>query len=419
MEDYPMKKSAQITQLRVANFKRIEEVTVDIDGNVLIGGANAQGKSSLLDAVMVGLVGGASIPPDPVHHGKDKATISLTLDNGLVVERTITPDRKHKLKVTGRDDASTTPQRWLDDHIKSITLDPLAILSMPAQKQSDLLRSLVGVTTTDLDEDRETAFNERRDVSRDLRAAQAELAGAKPHVADAPKERVSTDKLSQQLQEAVKGQADFDAMQAEHARETSRYNDTKADIERTEKRLAALKAELEACIDAGKKRLAAINAWVKVDVTKVRDQLADAGRLNDAFASNASRTAISTRVTSLEEAQTGLTDVIIEIDSQKAHRLAAAKWPLDGLSIGDAGVTFNGVPLEQASQAEQLRVCVALAAASKPDVGIVLVRDGCRLDAASLKLLLTLVTEAGLQAFVERVGLGDAGAVIIENGFVK
>jgi len=416
MEDYM---SAKITRLNVANFKRIEEVSVDLDGNVLIGGKNAQGKSSLLDAIWAGLSGGAAIPPDPVNHGKDRATIEIELDNGLVVQRTITPDRKHKLKILGREDAKTTPQRWLDDHIQSITLDPLAVLTMPAQKQADLLRELAGIDTTELDNSRSEAFEQRTEVGRRLRDAEAELKAHPDVVPGLPAERVSTQELSTQLQEAMASCAEFDKANDEYQRANARYREINEDIERTKKRLAMLEADLEATIAEGRRLRGVVDKWVKPDVDAIRNQIANASHINEGIASNAKRAKLEERVSSLREAHTGLTEVIASIDEEKAAYLAAAKWPLDGLSVGDSGVTFNGVPLEQASQAEQLRVCVALAASSRPDVGVVLVRDGSRLDEDSLRLLLTLVSEAGLQAFVERVGVGDAGAVVIENGSVK
>jgi hypothetical protein len=88
------------------------------------------------------------------------------------------------------------------------------------------------------------------------------------------------------------------------------------------------------------------------------------------------------------------------------------------LGIADGAVTFQEVPLSQASQAEQLRVGMALALAGKPEIPVALIRDGSHLDDESLALLADYAQEAGAQVWIERVGSHDAGAVVIEDGMV-
>ena len=66
--------------------------------------------------------------------------------------------------------------------------------------------------------------------------------------------------------------------------------------------------------------------------------------------------------------------------------IEAAEMPIDDLGLGDDGITYKGVPFEQASQSEQLKVSAAIGLALNPG-GIMLIRDGSLLDTKSLETL--------------------------------
>ena len=93
-----------------------------------------------------------------------------------------------------------------------------------------------------------------------------------------------------------------------------------------------------------------------------------------------------------------------EIDLEKEGRVARAIFPVPGLAFGHDGLLLEGVPFEQASQAEQIRVSVAMGAALHPQLRVLLVRDGSLLDERSLALLGELAAERDLQVWLERVG---------------
>jgi hypothetical protein len=104
---------------------------------------------------------------------------------------------------------------------------------------------------------------------------------------------------------------------------------------------------------------------------------------------------------------------------EKREAIAAAKFPVDGISFGDNEVLLNGVPFVQASDAERLCCSIALAMAMNPKLRIIRVRDGSLLDDDSMKLLARMAEEKDYQVWIERVdGSGRVG-VVIEDGRVK
>ncbi|HEY5960279.1 MAG TPA: hypothetical protein VIV60_27185, partial [Polyangiaceae bacterium] len=111
-----------------------------------------------------------------------------------------------------------------------------------------------------------------------------------------------------------------------------------------------------------------------------------------------------------------LTKKIADIDESKRQQLANAKWPVPGLGFTEEGVTIDGQPFEQASQAEARVVSFAIGAALNPELKVALIDDGEKLDKTSMKHLAKLAAEKDMQVWIERVGDGDAGAIIIEDG---
>lgn len=111
---------------------------------------------------------------------------------------------------------------------------------------------------------------------------------------------------------------------------------------------------------------------------------------------------------------------IDEIDKAKRKMLADARFPVEGLSVEAGAVTLNGLPLKQASSAEQLRCCLAIGAALNPKLRTMLVRDGSLLDEDSLRLVAEwaeLHDMHDMQVIMERVGKA-AGGIVIEDGEV-
>ena len=72
----------KITRLEIESFMGVKAIGVDIapDGSmVVVGGHNAQGKSSLLRAIEVLLEGMAACPEEPVRRGAKAASITAWL----------------------------------------------------------------------------------------------------------------------------------------------------------------------------------------------------------------------------------------------------------------------------------------------------------------------------------------------------
>ena len=423
----------KILKLNSSNVKRLVAVEIQPDGSVVvIGGKNGAGKTSVLDSIMYALAGGKALPAEPVRKGERRAKIVVDLEGGLRVTRTFDPSGS-KLTVTDQGTKRSSPQKLLNGLCGQISFDPLEYSRMSAKAQAEVLRRLVGVDTTELDELRAGAYEARRDANRDAKRTGAELATMEQHDGV---ERVDVAALADDLARcnmelsAHEQQSDKLHVKNGHARAM-----VASEASLTEEIIAA--AELIKKMEADRKVL-------RKDITKIRadnkaaaavldgkrpalemaivqadQRLRSADDTNKMARENEEYSQKAARLDRWEAETRKFSDEIARIDDAKREALAEADFPIDGLGFCEDGVTLAGVPLEQASQAELLRVSVAMGLALNPTLRVLLIRDGSLLDDDSMRLIAEMAAKADAQVWLERVGEGDKSAIIIEDGQIR
>src|SRR5690606_22747435 len=154
-----------IVELRAENVKRLQAVTIRPDGNVVvIGGRNAQGKTSLMDSIECALAGGRTIPIEPVRRGERKARIVVDLGE-IVVERTFSP-KGTALEVRNADGVpQKSPQALLDSLTARVCFDRLAFAREEPAKQDAILKQVLGLDFDELDARRAKLYADRRDAN--------------------------------------------------------------------------------------------------------------------------------------------------------------------------------------------------------------------------------------------------------------
>lgn len=421
----------KIIKMSAENVLRLKAVEIAPDGSVVrIKGNNGQGKSSVLNAIQMALGGKDVQPPRPIRDGADSAQVVLDLGDFIVTRRWTSNDRSY-LEVKSREGAKyPSPQAMLDKLVGSLSFDPLEFVRMDAKRQAQTLRVLVGIDTSDLDAQRQAVFEQRTEVNRSLAQAKARLATL-PEV-EAPAEEVSLSALIEHQQKLLAEKSANDKVRSESVMADRRAADAVRAVKNAESTVARIRAELEqaekdlelARLQAEKVSVRAAelkqqaDALADPDLSAVAEQMRTAEETNRRVRARKAREAEAAQLRQLEERADTLTKSIAKIDADKGAQLAAAKFPVAGLSFDDNGVTFNGVPFSQASAAEQLRVSLAMGLAMNPKLRVMLVRDASLLDEKSMAIVEQMATEAGAQVWLEIVSTSGAG-VIIEDGTAK
>lgn len=418
----------KIVKLQTENVKRLKAVSITPSGDcVVIGGRNAQGKSSVLDSIEMALGGKDSIPDVPIRRGEKSARVILQLDGpdgGIVVTRRFT-EKDSYIDIKRADGKKVgAPQALLDSLCNRVAFDPLSWIRGKPSEQAETLRKLVGIDFRQLDAKRRELYEQRTDTNR-IAKQEAAAAEAIP-IVNAPDEPVSVSGLVDELKrrQAQNRDIDADAKLLEEtkqimARIVNEANGIKAEIARLNAKLEEMRAEYAGHANREELLVKTTSAAVRADTAEIERQIAGAEEINEAVRlrrDRAQRMALADKYANEAEK---LTAAIDAIDRQKADTLSAARWPIPGLGFDGEGVTFKGVPLEQASSAEQTRIAVAIGLALNPKLPVVLIRDGSLLDEQSLAAVAEQSKAAGAQVWVERVGKGAECSVIIEDGEVS
>lgn len=401
----------KIVQLSAENIKRLKAINIKPDGSIVqITGKNGQGKTSVLDCISYGLEGKDALPPKPVRDGEDDGWVSIDLGEDLehvdyVVNRKIGSDGKVYLSVESKEGAKfPSPQKLLDSLTGDLTFDPLAFTRLSPKEQLVTLKKVAGLDFDQLDEDRKSFFEQRTEIGRMTKTAEAQL-NALPLVKDLPSKPIDLDGLMATQEQMQKQDRDNCALRSE----LENVKNTKSNLEKQLKDIT--------------KRFNTLNEQVSKledpDLESVKKQIVEAQEINIKLSKSESRKALAKKVREYSTEYDKLTEQINSIDQQKADNIKNAKLPIDGLTIDENGVILNDVPFEQLSSAEQLKISVAMGIAINPKLRIMLVRDGSLLDEDSMKMMGEMAETNNMQIWIERVGSDESVGIFIEDGSVK
>ena len=429
----------KIVSLVAENVKRLRAVEIKPDGSLVqIAGKNGSGKTSVLDSIYYALAGGNALPSKPVRRGEESARIRLDLGE-IVVTRRFGADGKTSLVVEGANGARfPSPQRMLDALVGSIAFDPLEFTRMEPREQFETLRGLVklDVDIDALDGKSKTDFEARTDVNRRSKSLRAQ-ASAIVVPDDLPAQPIDTAALLRQMQEAGehnagieqrKGRREQAAREVEAARREA--ENARTDGKKLRQRAADLITEAErAEADAVAKdqRAAELDAKLQaaeplpapIDASTIRAEVEQAGRTNKLVEQRDRRTQIEADAEKAEAEAEQLTANIAERARVKTEAIAAAKMPIEGLTFGEQEILLNGLPLDQASDAERLRLSVGIAMAANPKLRVLRIRNGDVLDPDSLALLQQMVEAADYQCWMEVVRPTGPVSVVMEDGMSR
>lgn len=407
-----------ITQLKAENIKRLKAISITPDGSaVVIGGNNAQGKSSTLDAILMGLGGKRAFDKEPVRQGEDQANITIELSGDYVVHRSIRADGKTELTVRHKNgDKYDRPQQLLDGLMSKISFDPLEFERLEPAKQRVLLLQVCGAgeQIEEVTRQRATLAAELTERSRDRRTLTEEI-GRLPYYPEVTG-KVESSEIAGQMQQASVAAAEAARVDQQILQAKSEGKALLARVEDLKQQLAFAEEKIREKGEMVKALVAARAQMVVPDLEALRNQLAQLEMINSKWQTNEHLATRRQQLVEAEQREQGVKQKIAEVEAHKTAILAAAKMPIEGLSVSEAGVVFNGVPFEQASQGERLKISTAIGLALNPELKVLLLRDGSRLDENNLRMVAEMAAAAGAQVWIERVSKGEECSVIIEDG---
>lgn len=377
----------------VENFKGVREITLSPEGSlVVIAGGNGAGKSSFIDAfVELFDPKGTRLTPMPIREGEEEARAEFVdTDLDIRVVRTWKKNDAGRLEVFALDGAKySKPAEVVAKLTGGLIFDPVAFLNLDEKKQRDALLAKVDLPF-DIDEvarEKADAEGRRLEAGRDVKRLEGALASLPKPVAGTPSEEASAGEIIAKLQFAEEQNTETRTARDLAVSATARVSRLKAELAEAEKELLRLE-------DLGSREL--------LNTDRLRAQLASVEETNAAVRSSRERERVAADLAAARAAQAAAQNDIDDIEAQKAAGLAAASFPVDGLSVDESGVTFEGIPFAQVNSAMRRRVAFAIATAGNSDLRLVIVKDGDLLDSESLAAIRSLADERSFTVLVER-----------------
>lgn len=454
----------KIIQLTAENVKRLKVVDITPKGPVIqvTSRKNGQGKTSVLDSIWWALAGEKNIQGTPIRKGAESGRIRLDLGD-LIVERRFLSSGSSPITVRNTAGAQPgipdkklpiygSPQEMLNALIGRLSFDPLAFARKKPREQYDDLRTIANLDLDleALNAENSSDYKQRQDINRDAKAKRAQADGIS--VPDnLPAQPIDESTLLNQMQAAAEHNASIETRKARREQAQRDLADKKAEAvrlrerssqvrEQTARRVADLQRQIEQIESDGKTLAAKLEGEAvtivesgddlerkiaqapdlpaPIDMMEIRSQLEKAKAVNLQLLRRERKAELIREAEALDKQSSELTARMENRESQKTEALKRAVMPVDGLGFGDGFVTFRGLPLEQASDGELLRLSTEIAMSENPKLRVIRIRDGSLLDDDNLAIISQMAAEKDYQVWIEQVDKTGSVGVVLEDGEV-
>ncbi|MBO5969516.1 MAG: AAA family ATPase [Clostridia bacterium] len=408
----------KIASLEIENVKRVKAVALEPSQNGLtvIGGRNGQGKTSVLDSIAWALGGDKYRPSNAQREGSVlPPMLRIELSNGLVVER---KGKNSDLKVIDTN-GNRAGQTLLNEFVEQFALDLPRFMQASNKDKARTLLQIIGIGDAlyEMDQQEALLYNQRHAIGQ-IADQKEKFAAEMTEYSDVPKEPVSASELIRQQQEILARNGMRQQWKREQDQIHAGIMRLQDEIESTECRLRDLRQQLA---EWNAKDLAAQKSPAEMQMESTEElerNIAEIEAINIKIRSNLDKEKAEEDAKAYREKYDSLTAQIENIRSDRMKLLDSADLPLQGLSVADGELIYNGAKWDCMSGADQLRVATAIVRKLNPKCGFVLIDKLEQMDSDTLREFGAWLESEGLQAIATRVSTGEECSIIIEDGYV-
>ena len=431
-----------IKRLELRNFQAIKDFSADFTGDVyLVKGENEVGKSTILKSIVCLLTG----ERDAVLRNGEKNGFAKMVIGGDGKEYTVElrfteNDPRGTISIKAKDGMRSTNVSMLRTilNYRNFDAEEFARWSETAEGRRKQIQVVMGLMPPEIANRIKTIDAEvlqsketRKAVNANIKYKEAELASIKAQLSDGDTETYTepidltvlmqeSNKAAEQRAKAENVKMQMASLESELAnipkererltadleRAKKAYEDAKAFYNRSIENVAAQETEIKDKIGKAEQWLSEYDAQPKEDAA---EKLAAAqnhnAKCNIVKMFHAKQNEVDT-----ERAKSyALNAELYAYAKERAELVAAAKFPIDGLSFGEDGLTLNDVPfvVGKVSDSQIMEVAAKLVIASNPTVNIFRIGRGESLGAKRLQSIVNLAKENGFQGFIEQVERGQ------------
>ena len=431
-----------IKKLQLRNFQAIKDFDADFTGDVyLVKGENEVGKSTILKSIVCLLTG----ERDAVLRNGEKNGFAKMVIGGDGKEYTVElrfteNDPRGTISIKAKDGMRSTNVSMLRTvlNYRNFDAEEFARWSETAEGRRKQIQVVMGLMPPEIANRIKTIDAEvlqtkesRKAVNANVKYKETELESIKAQLSDGDTETytepIDLTVLMQESNKAAEQRAkaenvrvrlsclksallnipkERERLAAELEKAKKAYEDAKAFYNRSIENVSVKETETKGEIEDAEQWLSEYDAQPKEDAAK---------KLAAAQNHNAKCQIVKmfhAKQNEVDAERTKADKLNADLDAyakERAELVAAAKFPIDGLSFGEDGLTLNDVPfvVGKVSDSQIMEVAAKLVIASNPTVNIFRIGRGESLGAKRLQSIVNLAKQNGFQGFIEQVERGQ------------
>ncbi len=424
--------NGHIINLQAENIKNLKAISITPEGNLVrITGPNGAGKSAIFECIIAAIKGESY--EDFIKHGEERGEINMQIDD-FKIKKVFTAKGARLEITTLAGDKKSSPATFLESLYGRLTFDPLAFLRMDAKKQWEVLRELAGLDFSDIEKEYKSVYDERARFNANVRDVIAQLEGMTAPDPETPSEEISYSEALKEIDILRTRKESFKrALEARGFVEKDLLNAQK-NIKDAIDQIAILQEQLKGYQDFEESKKKELEEFLLPEEVNEQTIMARQADIQDIENKNvAIRNAgryrkLVKEADKLKNEAEVYTQKLDRLTQDRQTRIANAKFPVTGLSLGDMSVLFEDTPLSRINKGKQIRISTAIAMALNPKLKLILIQDASLLDKEGLKELSAMADEGNYQILIETVAeslLDDKGnkvypvGIYIEDGTVE
>jgi len=424
----------KVIKLEVRNFLGVKSAEISPGECVVyIEGKNGAGKSSIVNSLWAALGGKGALPEHPIRNGADTGEISIDLGE-ITVTRKFT-DKGTYLDVRNKEKMKfNSPQQVLDALFNAVSFDPQAFVGMRAAERREVLLELTGKRDEleRLEVRRKTIFDQRTEVNRTVKN-NAERLQALPANALEPVEPTSSKEVLERLRAEQDRLSSIASRQQQITNLKAEITERQSEIENNERRIKEYEQAIE---DLKNQNLdhaevmcrrndqvvvieKEINQAAPDKTAEIEAELEQVEAQNEKARQHKEAVELKEKRDTESAKSDELTRQIDDLDRARIAILGDSKLPVENLSLDGETLLIGGVPFDDLSTSEKLRLAIKIGIASNPKLRVMRINNGSELDSDNLAELEKLAEEMDVQIWVECVTDGAVRGYLVEAGEIK
>ena len=425
----------RLAKIYVDGIRCLRAVEIDTTGAEILEltGDNGAGKSSILDAIMIAILGTKSIKranreypkSEIIEKDKKTAIIKVTLESEertikiqRTMEKTQTAGLVNKIEITDTSGQKIT-QKFLDSLINLIAIDPLALSNMTPAEQQEIIKEITGENLEEHENKIQEIENRKNEYNKEITHKQNAAIELKEKM---PKETLLNNTNYEQeinalqKQEQENQQIRTNIQQAEHELNTlqTQYKNNQNNINEINDEIKKLIAKRESLTQQNE----TINIQGKqqqlqqLQQNKPQNTEEIQQKINKLYSDKEAQTEtkrIQAQYETIKQELTNAKEKIQEIkqekkDAEDAMAQTMQKMPINKMQFNRTkGIIIEEIPLIEMSTAEKINIGLKIAKKTNQQLQTIIIRDGSLLDNNLVKTIQEFAKENETLVLLETV----------------